>query len=208
MQHLPSIQFSSGAEPLDSQWRRISPSLVLSVQMLEVCTPFRNWIAWYNTWGGAGGAIPWTRVVLACLTYNSCSTNKWFKIDPSEAIYFYCPLLRAFCFLTYMSAFEIETLHSIWEVCVLLLHAQRAWLRGAPDSWSWCDVLWEQRGWAEESLWVWVSIVQFLFQVKRDDTGAIHVTKQRQLHLNYDLINFTVSLNTTEWLIFFALVFL
>uniref|UniRef100_A0A8C3PPI1 Vacuolar protein sorting-associated protein 8 homolog n=1 Tax=Calidris pygmaea TaxID=425635 RepID=A0A8C3PPI1_9CHAR len=33
-------------------------------------------------------------------------------------------------------------------------------------------------------------VVHFLL-VKRDDTGAIHVTKQRQLHLHYDLINFT-----------------
>uniref|UniRef100_A0A8C2U6L4 Vacuolar protein sorting-associated protein 8 homolog n=1 Tax=Coturnix japonica TaxID=93934 RepID=A0A8C2U6L4_COTJA len=33
-------------------------------------------------------------------------------------------------------------------------------------------------------------VVHFLL-VKRDDTGAIHVTKQKQLHLHYDLINFT-----------------
>uniref|UniRef100_A0A803VXR5 VPS8 subunit of CORVET complex n=1 Tax=Ficedula albicollis TaxID=59894 RepID=A0A803VXR5_FICAL len=33
-------------------------------------------------------------------------------------------------------------------------------------------------------------VVYFLL-VKRDDSGAIHVTKQRQLHLHYDLINFT-----------------
>ncbi|XP_071423017.1 vacuolar protein sorting-associated protein 8 homolog [Pithys albifrons albifrons] len=33
-------------------------------------------------------------------------------------------------------------------------------------------------------------VVHFLL-VKRDDSGAIHVTKQRQLHLHYDLINFT-----------------
>uniref|UniRef100_A0A8C4UVW4 VPS8 subunit of CORVET complex n=1 Tax=Falco tinnunculus TaxID=100819 RepID=A0A8C4UVW4_FALTI len=33
-------------------------------------------------------------------------------------------------------------------------------------------------------------VVHFLL-VKRDDTGAIHVSKQRQLHLHYDLINFT-----------------
>ncbi|NXH32418.1 VPS8 protein, partial [Myiagra hebetior] len=33
-------------------------------------------------------------------------------------------------------------------------------------------------------------VMHFLL-VKRDDTGAIHVTKQRQLHLHYDLINFT-----------------
>lgn len=30
-------------------------------------------------------------------------------------------------------------------------------------------------------------------QVKRDESGAIHVTKQKHLHLYYDLINFTVS---------------
>lgn len=36
----------------------------------------------------------------------------------------------------------------------------------------------------------------FLFhhQVKRDESGAIHVTKQKHLHLYYDLINFTVSI--------------
>ncbi|NXD17944.1 VPS8 protein, partial [Nothocercus nigrocapillus] len=33
-------------------------------------------------------------------------------------------------------------------------------------------------------------VVHFLL-VKRDDSGAIHVTKQKQLHLHYDLINFT-----------------
>uniref|UniRef100_A0A8C0IXC2 Vacuolar protein sorting-associated protein 8 homolog n=1 Tax=Chelonoidis abingdonii TaxID=106734 RepID=A0A8C0IXC2_CHEAB len=33
-------------------------------------------------------------------------------------------------------------------------------------------------------------VVHFLL-VKRDDSGAIHVTKQKQLHLRYDLINFT-----------------
>ncbi|NWI91839.1 VPS8 protein, partial [Pitta sordida] len=33
-------------------------------------------------------------------------------------------------------------------------------------------------------------VVHFLL-VKRDESGAIHVTKQRQLHLHYDLINFT-----------------
>lgn len=31
-------------------------------------------------------------------------------------------------------------------------------------------------------------------QVKRDESGAIHVTKQKHLHLYYDLINFTVSI--------------
>ncbi|XP_063162929.1 vacuolar protein sorting-associated protein 8 homolog [Candoia aspera] len=33
-------------------------------------------------------------------------------------------------------------------------------------------------------------VVHFLL-VKRDESGAIHVTKQKQLHLHYDLINFT-----------------
>ncbi|KAG8135841.1 hypothetical protein E2320_008821 [Naja naja] len=33
-------------------------------------------------------------------------------------------------------------------------------------------------------------VVHFLL-VKRDESGAIHVTKQKQLHLRYDLINFT-----------------
>ncbi|XP_029462059.1 vacuolar protein sorting-associated protein 8 homolog isoform X3 [Rhinatrema bivittatum] len=33
-------------------------------------------------------------------------------------------------------------------------------------------------------------VVHFLL-VKRDDSGAIHVSKQKQLHLHYDLINFT-----------------
>uniref|UniRef100_A0A452IY39 Vacuolar protein sorting-associated protein 8 homolog n=1 Tax=Gopherus agassizii TaxID=38772 RepID=A0A452IY39_9SAUR len=33
-------------------------------------------------------------------------------------------------------------------------------------------------------------VVHFLL-VKRDDSGAIHVTKQKQLHLHYDVINFT-----------------
>ncbi|MCV4777667.1 hypothetical protein OFM21_33315, partial [Escherichia coli] len=32
--------------------------------------------------------------------------------------------------------------------------------------------------------------VHFLL-VKRDESGAIHVTKQKHLHLYYDLINFT-----------------
>ncbi|XP_002936581.2 vacuolar protein sorting-associated protein 8 homolog isoform X2 [Xenopus tropicalis] len=33
-------------------------------------------------------------------------------------------------------------------------------------------------------------VVHFLL-VKRDDSGAIHINKQKQLHLHYDLINFT-----------------
>jgi len=33
-------------------------------------------------------------------------------------------------------------------------------------------------------------VVHFLL-VKRDESGAIHVTKQKHLHLYYDLINFT-----------------
>lgn len=39
-----------------------------------------------------------------------------------------------------------------------------------------------------------VLVVLFHHQVKRDESGAIHVTKQKHLHLYYDLINFTVSI--------------
>lgn len=40
-----------GAEPIGHQWMQISPS-VLSVQVLEFCTHFRNWISLYSTWRG------------------------------------------------------------------------------------------------------------------------------------------------------------
>lgn len=75
-----------------------------------LCTPFRNWISLRSTGGGVGrnNSLDICSASLF-LTYDSCRTNKWFKIDPAEDIYFYCPLLRAFYFLTYMSVFEIET---------------------------------------------------------------------------------------------------
>lgn len=45
------------------------------------------------------------------------------------------------------------------------------------------------------SIYISVSLTEILYlQVKRDESGAIHINKQKQLHLHYDLINFTVSI--------------
>lgn len=71
MQHLPSIQYRREAEPLGSQWVRVGPS-ALSVRMLEVCTLFRNRIAFYNTGAGAQSDNPLSTLRASLfVTYNS-----------------------------------------------------------------------------------------------------------------------------------------
>lgn len=163
MQYLPSIQYSSGAGPLGSQWMRTSPPLVLSVWIVEAYTPFRNWIALDNTWDGTGENNPLNtcsaNLFMVC---SSCSTNRWFKIDPAKGMCFYCPLLRAFLFLTCMSAFESETSHFIREVCVLLLHAQCVWAELQTPG---AGVMPSGKREVElkKDSWVWGRLVQFLF---------------------------------------------
>lgn len=164
MQHLHSIQYSSGAEPLGSQWMRISP-LVLSVRMLEVCTPFRNWIALYNTWGGAGGNNPLNTCGASLFViYNSCSTNNDLKFS-REHIFLLPPAQNLLFPHLHECFWKWDITPHLRSVCAATAH----WACLSEGSFGllelvWCPLGTEQLSWRKALSFNWACPISLLGQ--------------------------------------------